>query len=223
MTDAQSLVKLLLRLADSEGITLGKTKLVKLLYLLEVEYYRAHRERLTTLKWAFLHYGPYTTELESLLDSPDINVIPERLRDGRSRERVTVAEPVCQDYGITSDVIRLAKSVMQRWGGFGLESLLDYVYFETEPMYSAKRGQELDFTGIRLSTDASTTVIKLDRARLTEIRRRAAKHLKELRRPSAEPTWNPLLSEAMRIWDEESNSVRLKGEVTIAPTDIRKG
>jgi uncharacterized phage-associated protein len=221
MTDAQSLVKLLLRLAQRESIPIGKTKLVKLLYLMEVEYYRAHRERLTSLRWSFLYYGPYTSELESLLDSPDIEVIPERLRDGRIRETVTVSEPA-PSYGITPELEQLAEFVMERWGGLGLEGLLDYVYFETEPMLDAERGQELDFTRIEPARSKTVRKVSLDRKKLAEIRKRVARHSVELGTVSAVPAWNPGLAEAIKIWDEDSYHVRVRGSVVVYRADLQR-
>ena len=54
------------RVQEREG-ELSKTKLVKLLYLIDVEHYRRFRKTLTDLTWYFYHYGPYAFELESVL------------------------------------------------------------------------------------------------------------------------------------------------------------
>ncbi|MCL5957820.1 MAG: Panacea domain-containing protein [Chloroflexi bacterium] len=63
---------ILLRVREEEG-NLGKTKLIKLLYLVDVEYYRRYEKTLTGLQWRFHHYGPYAAELEPLLKRlPDL-------------------------------------------------------------------------------------------------------------------------------------------------------
>ena len=49
-----------------------RTKVAKLLYLVDVEYYRRHGRTLTELAWRFLHYGPYAVEIEPLLQSFDL-------------------------------------------------------------------------------------------------------------------------------------------------------
>src|SRR5271154_3939278 len=45
-----------------------KTKLLKLLYLFDVEYYRAHRQIFTGFSWKFYHLGPWATEFDDFLD-----------------------------------------------------------------------------------------------------------------------------------------------------------
>src|SRR5271168_2040915 len=44
-----------------------KTKLLKLLYLFDVEFYRAHGATFTDLNWKFFHLGPWTSEFDPLL------------------------------------------------------------------------------------------------------------------------------------------------------------
>jgi hypothetical protein len=48
-----------------------KTRLVGLIYLAEVEYYRPTGQRLTKLDWKFHHFGPYAPSLAPYLDDPD--------------------------------------------------------------------------------------------------------------------------------------------------------
>ena len=40
--------------------------------------------------------------------------------------------------------------MVRQWGLEGLETLLEYVYFETEPMQQAHRGETLDFSKIQI-------------------------------------------------------------------------
>ena len=54
------LIKGILGEAENQGISVGRVRLVKLLYLLEIEYYRIYQKRLTHLKWEFYHYGPHS-------------------------------------------------------------------------------------------------------------------------------------------------------------------
>ena len=44
-----------------------KTKLLKLLYLFDVEYYRQHRCTFTGFGWKFFHLGPWATEYDPTL------------------------------------------------------------------------------------------------------------------------------------------------------------
>src|SRR5580692_5795971 len=45
-----------------------KTKLLKLLYLFDVEYYRVHRQTFTGFNWKFFHLGPWAREFDPLIE-----------------------------------------------------------------------------------------------------------------------------------------------------------
>ena len=46
----------LLSRASHDRIAVGTTKLVKLFYLIDCEYYRWHRKTLTEAQWIFYHF-----------------------------------------------------------------------------------------------------------------------------------------------------------------------
>src|ERR1700674_5342885 len=50
-----------------EGSYVTKTKLLKLLYLFDVEYYRQHRFTFTGFGWKFFHLGPWAAEYDPTL------------------------------------------------------------------------------------------------------------------------------------------------------------
>ena len=56
----------LTRIAEVEG-TANRTKLLKLLYLCDIEYFRATGETLTGFDWVFYLYGPWAPEYDNLL------------------------------------------------------------------------------------------------------------------------------------------------------------
>jgi hypothetical protein len=211
------LVKLLLGLCQREDIPVGKTKLVKLLYLMEVEYFRSRRERLTDLRWVFLHYGPYPQGFEQLLGDPDIEQLPRSLADGRRFEQVTVSD--APEFRDDRTLSRLAEDIVERWGGLQLEKLLNYVYFETEPMFSAIRGQELDFSAIAPAAETTVRTIRIDPRKLAQLRKSVSQHVKELGLKVRVCEWDPAIVEAMRIWDEGRHAVQVEGEVSFERQD----
>lgn len=111
------LLKHILKEAESENLAIGKTQLVKLLYLLEVEYYRLHQKRLTNLVWRFYHFGPYPLEIEYIMGSPDLEEIPKLLKGGKVYKKYSVASDKNPERGADYDVRRLIRSVMNEWGG----------------------------------------------------------------------------------------------------------
>jgi len=218
---AADLIGLLLSLAEQEGVPVGKTKLVKLLYLLEVEFFRENQQRLTDLKWIFSHYGPYPVGLDDLLGSADVDVIPQRLVGGSKFEQVTVADGARREPAFDAAVEHLARRVVDEWGGLSLNHLLNYVYFETEPMMHAARGDELDFGTVKPPEPVRSIVV--DRKRLAQIRENLDHHLREYRPVRAGCEWDPGLAEGLKLWDEGHRRVEIAGTVELDPEMLRRG
>src|SRR5690348_15440932 len=49
----------------------GKTKLLKLLYLSDIEYFRVFRRTLTGFDWRFYLYGPWAPQFDEILQRLD--------------------------------------------------------------------------------------------------------------------------------------------------------
>lgn len=128
----------------------GKTKLVKLLYLVDVAHYRSRRRQLTGLSWIFHHYGPYAFEIDAALKSLMFDIPQERADIGSGREAIVFRPPYRLQAQMKPDALYEAKPLVDRvlgeWGAADLNELLDFVYFDTEPMASAQRGKPLDFS-----------------------------------------------------------------------------
>ena len=187
---------LLVELRDAE-VSIGKTKLVKLLYLVDVENWRRSRKTLTGLEWSFYHYGPYAFEIDDALEELEFDIPQESF----STESGGKAYSFRPDWGLRSDLgkavslseLRLVDRIIQEWGEAELNPLLNHVYFYTEPMKDAKRGDVLDFSTIerRIPRSVPTPPLpKMSENRLKEYRRRfqeaKAKRMK-LRRPLNPP------------------------------------
>ena len=72
------------------GSSIGKTKLVKLLYLIDVENWRRRRKTLTGLEWRFYHYGPYAFEIEDALNELAFDIPQESFTTDSGRRGVFV-------------------------------------------------------------------------------------------------------------------------------------
>lgn len=131
---------------------LTKTKLLKLLYLFDVEYYRIHRETFSGFRWKFFHLGPWTNEFEAVLDDlvaegvliESLSSKPEfETKFYKSSETVGI-DKLFIDYKDEA-ALRL---ILSRWGDSSTGEILDHVYFRTEPMEHGVRNEPLDFTVI---------------------------------------------------------------------------
>jgi hypothetical protein len=119
---------------------LGRTKLLKLAYLSEVYYKRLTGKRLTDADWIFWQYGPYVMDYPNCLDSNAFTVESTE----SDFQPILPADDYCQtDFSIEE---KLAVSRSMEFADEDLNELLDFVYFDTEPMINAgERGKRLDF------------------------------------------------------------------------------
>jgi hypothetical protein len=151
--DIRSLVAYLIsRLTDIEA-SFGKTKLVKLLYLIDVEFYKLRSRKLTSFDWIFYHYGPYAPAIDDVLTQLELDIPQEDIRTTAGyRAKIFKAPKEDLDTEFEEKASSLEKSVVERvlreWGLEELNPLLSYVYFHTEPMKDAHRGEVLDFSKI---------------------------------------------------------------------------
>ncbi len=126
------------------GIVPAKTKLLKLAYLAEVYYTRLTGNRLTNQEWVFWKYGPYLWEYEEIISNQAIFVAPEEADDFYPVE-------VRDDYQTKETSLDENSAVARalEHASDDLNQLLDFVYFDTEPMMTAKiRGEKLDFSSV---------------------------------------------------------------------------
>jgi hypothetical protein len=219
MNSAQNILLSILSEARNKNLPVGKTQLVKYLYLTEVEHYRETGSRLTDLDWKFYHYGPYAFELETILEEKIFKHEEIKISTEKSFNKFTVAEPT-KHYNDLVDVKTslIIKRIIGMWGDKPLQDLLDYVYFETEPMQVVdRRGQRLDFSTIK--KDESSAIIPLKASkdaekRIAVLRGRFSKRLSELSeiRPVGEP-YTEEYKQALEAWEEEEK---------VEPRDISK-
>lgn len=137
---------------EEKGAYLSKTKLLKLLYLFDVEYYRIHRETFTGFQWKFFHLGPWTGEFDPLLEELEkadvLRGEPSQNPEYESK-LLRATEHHSFDHllpNIKDELI--LRSILQTWAERRTGEILDYVYFQTEPMERGVRSQPLDFTAI---------------------------------------------------------------------------
>jgi len=177
---------------------LNKTKLIKLLYLIDVEYYRKYKKTFTNFKWICYDYGPWAYEYNDVYDlimsSPDFKVVEKK--PPKNISFITCVE----DQKEFSDIFKkledsmLFRELINKWATEGLNEILNYVYFYTEPMIDTKRKEKLDFSKInKFETipkfklekgKLSTKEIRTIRATLKEkLVRRKEKDLEEVMQP----------------------------------------
>lgn len=145
--DLRAIIAYIVARATDRGITLNRTRLIKLLYLLDVERIRNRSDPLTGLDWVFFHYGPYAFALIDTLDGMEQEqLIATRWHDS-ILYRAAPDAPDGEDW--IGSIRRSVDATIDRYASLGLNELLDYVYFRTGPMVDAKRGEPLDMSRAR--------------------------------------------------------------------------
>lgn len=127
-----------------------KTKLLKLLYLFDVEYYRQHRRTFTGFGWRFFHLGPWAAEYDPALSGLVTHGILFEQRSNSSEYDTAFYRP-CERVATRQAVTTVKDEstlleVLKRWGTCTTGEILNYVYFQTEPMEAGIRNQPLDFS-----------------------------------------------------------------------------
>ncbi len=126
-----------------------KTKILKLLYLLDIESYRKTRATVTGFDWKFYRYGPwaasYDEALQAATQSNKIVIDAPDFDEGATFINPTERLPLSQ---VFPDIIQelTAKKIIETWAARPTVELLDYVYFHTAPMRDAVRNEALDFS-----------------------------------------------------------------------------
>ena len=136
---------------DQEG-TLSKTALVKLVYLVDVEYWRRCGRPVTGLEWRFHHYGPYAAELDREIDGNPLFLVHGSRKTGYGFSSSPAWREIQAAFNPNYEPVvkNIADGVARQWGLEDLDTILEYVYFETEPMQGAERGETLDFSKIQV-------------------------------------------------------------------------
>lgn len=148
----RELIPALIFYIGERGGYVTKTKLLKLLYLFDVEFYRAHEVTFTGFQWKFFHLGPWTSEFDPLLaelvDDEDI-VETKSVKPDYETKFYKASEP--SDFNRLFDKYSdqaILRTILDAWAESTTGEILDYVYFRTEPMEHGVRNQPLDFTRI---------------------------------------------------------------------------
>lgn len=150
-TDVEKLIPAIISHVWQSNGNIAKTKLLKLLYLFDVEFFRVHRETYTRFNWIYHLLGPWTSEYDPLLKSLEqrglILSTPSTHPDYDTVFYKT-PEPVRLIKILSRPDESLLRVVLKNWGDKTTAEILDYVYFRTEPIEQGKRDQPLDFSSI---------------------------------------------------------------------------
>ena len=207
------------------GVGFGKTKLVKLLYLMDVENYRIRRTTVSGLEWRFYHYGPYAFEIDEELKNLELDIPQDSVTTGTGHKATVFRSnrelrPRLSEHLPSPRELRVVNTVIRDWGETELNQLLNHVYFYTEPMKHAERGDVLDFSTIerRRFGRGGTHDVSLPSGRVAEYRSRFQEaKAKRVRRPlNPAPRFDSVYRTGLAHMMEEEVSEVLTGSVNVS-------
>ncbi len=218
MVSTKELIRYVVGELSDRRFNVTKTGLVKLLYLVDVESLRLGLPRVSEVKWVFYNYGPYAHEIDEALRSLSGTEVDETSGIsslGRSFYGYR-ARPVEELSRIPLEARGVIKDVLDKWGGEDLNKLLNYVYFETEPMLNADWGKPLDLDLVQprqeqgaLADYLARKVSREEAEQLARLKRefwaRAADRRKRLTKPALAPRYDDVFREGLRVTEENED------------------
>ena len=174
------LIQFIVCRATEFGASLSPIRVIKFLYLADLYHARENKgETLTGWPWKFVYFGPYCSEsITALNEAVNNGVIDvksfESKYDEKDRFLYTCREEKEADLEKTLSlyVWGSLKEAIKKWAD-DTPGLLDHVYYDTEPMEDAKRGDLLDFSKACLP-------IKLAKLEMKKISKSKAEKAKQL-------------------------------------------
>jgi arsenite-activated ATPase arsA len=125
---------------------LTKTRITKLVYLIDWENVKKYGNQMTSIEWYFDHYGPYVSDvLDEADEDKNISIkstisnfgtVKYIVRPKKDKNELTYDDLSENDMNIINKVIKDTKDYY--WNEF-----INYVY-ETEPIKNSTKYQRLD-------------------------------------------------------------------------------
>lgn len=190
------LIPAIVALANERDSYVTKTKLLKLLYLFDVEWYRVHRVTYTEFDWKFHLLGPWTSEYDPTLEIlfANENIKKRAGSDTFDTEFITTDEEVYLNriFDDSKDSLIFEK-VMRTWGNKATPEILDHVYFRTEPMVAATRGENLDFSVVSEQSPTLYSRVRSGKSagQVAALRQRIDERRESVRKEASKTTFTP--------------------------------
>jgi hypothetical protein len=121
--------------------------------------------------WSYTHeYDEILTDAPIEIQDRDETSDYQAVLIGPSMDKSVLASIQA---GLDFDLKLVIKNVLSDFGGMDLNEMLDYVYFETEPMLNASsRGEHLDFSKCQSSSDRKVRKLEPDRKKLSSLKQK---------------------------------------------------
>jgi len=175
------LSKILEAILKEHGNSLPKTKLLKLAYLIDLTYARRFGKRIIDETWIYYLYGPYIEKYGEILTEGPFEINEVETEDETIAQLVTLEEFRSRT-NLELELSLIVEKVVSEYGEIPLKELLNYIYFETEPMMNARRRMEnLNFGTVQNEAFYKVKELKISPEDEEEIRKRFREKIKKFR------------------------------------------
>lgn len=204
------------QLQDLEAAT-STIRIVKLLYLIDVAYFRRQSRLLTDLEWIAYKYGPFAFEIPKTIKALGYRLDEEEVLTTEGQRAVVFRAGEETDLSGIVDFSTqvLIDDTIKKWAYEDLYDLLNYVYFHTAPMEEARFGERLEFEVIPPQSRLEGIAPRLSedrfehyRSELEALRRQRQRRLEETQAMLKEQPFrtDAAYREAMEKRDDEEKS-----------------
>jgi hypothetical protein len=202
-------------------------RLVKFLYLIDLEHQRRYGNTLTGLDWVDYLYGPYAFEIPEIGARLGFDLQREEFISAQGHSGNLLHSWKSQDFPaeLSYGIEVMTNVVLGVWADVETNLLLSYVY-DTEPMKQAQRGDALDFSVVPLGTRYYELYLSIPERTARQLRESLRSYAQEdageFVRP--ETVSDDALAAGLRaLEDEEDFSSELAGTRLEIDTDSLRG
>lgn len=124
---------------------LTKTRLTKLIYLIDWESILKYGKQMTNISWYFDHFGPYVPDvMDEANNSDELYVVSERSNFGTEKYIIKSKEnkDLIQINDLTKEDIEIIDKVINETKSLNWNEFINYVY-DTKPIKNSKKYSQL--------------------------------------------------------------------------------
>jgi hypothetical protein len=196
-------------------------RLVKLLYLIDENYFERYSRTLTGINWVRYKYGPYFFELPKIIKASRLDLEPEEfLTDRGAGKTFHALKTIDVSKYIDYSTETIINKITMQWAKEDLDTLLKYVY-NSKAVKCTKLGEQINFSCLVSNEFSSLSPhIILDREKSKTIQALLQNKKEQSKEEIKAPIYDEYYLDAIRVMDSEDNNIKkrmVKRKAVISP------
>ena len=190
-------------------------RLIKYLYLIDIEYYKKHKRTLTEIEWVRYKFGPYFFAMPTIMKSSlGFEYVEKPTENGFSRTfRPTKHHDISKVVDFSTE--KMIQKIIEKWANAKLDELLKHVY-DTRPMKAAEFCKPLDFTTLEVQVKVVQRQWHIHLNSEDSIKIQTLLENRKKDTATRKTQYDALYYEALEVMDkDESNDAIITGKIKI--------